>query len=174
MAGVGSCSGMTVSYWIGYKLGTPFFQIYGHRIHLGPERIEKTSRWFKKYGNKLLIVAYFIPGIRHITGYFSGMTQISFRTYAIYAYSGAFIWTGTFTSLGKILGPQWEQFHISIKKYFFIGSVIVIILLVILYLLKNYTTKIKQLIIDGLGKGAQRFQSLRRLRLLIAGISVLF
>ena len=74
-----------------------------------------------------MIIAYFIPGVRHITGYFSGITQIPFRTYALYAYSGAFIWTGTFISLGKLLGPQWEQFHASIKKYFFIGSIIVII-----------------------------------------------
>lgn len=25
IAGIGSCTGMTISYWIGYKLGAPFF-----------------------------------------------------------------------------------------------------------------------------------------------------
>ncbi|GIN93222.1 hypothetical protein J22TS1_42730 [Siminovitchia terrae] len=174
MAGVGSCLGMTVSYWIGYKLGHPFFHKYGERIHLGPDRLEKTGIWFNKYGNKLLVIAYFIPGVRHITGYFSGITHIPFRTYVIYAYSGAFIWAGTFISLGKILGPHWDQFHTSIKKYFFIGSVIVIILLVILYLLKNYKLKIKELIMVGLGKGSQRFHSLRRLKFLIASVAVMF
>lgn len=145
IAGVGSCTGMTISYWRGYKLGAPFFHKHGHRIHLGPDKLEKISSWFKKYGNKLLVIAYFIPGVRHITGYFSGITHIPFRTYALYAYIGAFIWTGTFISLGKLLGPQWEQFHTSVKKYFFIGSVIVII--AIIYVLKNYKLKIKELII---------------------------
>lgn len=74
IAGVGSCTGMTISYWIGKKLGTPFFHKHGHRIHLGPDRLEKTAKWFKNYGNKLLLIAYFIPGVRHITGYFSGIT----------------------------------------------------------------------------------------------------
>lgn len=174
IAGIGSCTGMTISYWIGYKLGTPFFHKYGYRIHLGPDRLERTSKWFENYGNKLLLIAYFIPGVRHITGYFSGVSQIPFRTYILYAYSGAFIWTGTFISLGKLLGPQWEQFHASIKKYFFVGSVIAIAILVIIYLLRKNKLKIKELIIAGLGKGSQRFHSLRRLRLLIVSTAVLF
>ena len=53
---------MTISYWIGYKLGVPFFHKHGHRIHLGPDRLEKMSNWFENYGNKLLLIAYFIPG----------------------------------------------------------------------------------------------------------------
>lgn len=173
VAGVGGCTGMTISYWIGNKLGTPFFHKHGHRIHLGPDKLEKTAKWFEKYGDKLLLIAYFIPGVRHITGYFSGITQIPFRKYILYAYSGAFIWTGTFITLGKLLGPQWEQFHTSIKKYLFIGSIIAITILIMVYLLKKYKRKIKELIIVGLGRGEQRFHSLRRLRLLIVSSAVL-
>ena len=39
ISGIGSCTGMTISYWIGYKLGVPFFHKHGHRIHLGPDRL---------------------------------------------------------------------------------------------------------------------------------------
>ena len=102
ISGIGSGQGMTISYWIGYRLGVPFFHKHGHRIHMGPDRLEKMSNWFENYGNRLLLIAYFIPGVRHFTGYFSGITHISFRTFAIYAYIGAFIWTGTFISLGKL------------------------------------------------------------------------
>jgi membrane protein DedA with SNARE-associated domain len=111
MAGVGSSIGMTLAYVIGYKLGSPFFEKYGARFHFGPDKFKKTSQWFERYGNKVLIIAYFIPGIRHITGYFSGVTRMPFRTYMIYAYSGAFLWAGTFITLGKVLGPKWEVFH---------------------------------------------------------------
>jgi hypothetical protein len=34
-----------------------------------------------------------------------------FRIFSIYAYTGALLWTGTFISLGKILGPKWEEYH---------------------------------------------------------------
>ncbi|RST77594.1 phosphatase PAP2 family protein [Siminovitchia acidinfaciens] len=174
IAGTGSCTGMTLSYLIGHKLGAPFFYKHGHRIHFGPERLEKTSSWFKRHGNKLLIIAYFIPGIRHVTGYFSGITRLRFSTYSIYAFTGAFIWTSTFISLGKLLGPQWEQFHTSIKKYLLLGSIFLLIIFTMGYLLKTYKLKIKVLLLLGLGKGAQRFQSLRRLRFLIGAITVIF
>jgi membrane protein DedA with SNARE-associated domain len=35
---------------------------------MGPEKLEKVSGWFDRYGNKLLIVAYYIPGVRAICG----------------------------------------------------------------------------------------------------------
>ncbi len=167
IAGLGSSAGMTLSYWIGYKLGAPFFHKYGHRIHMGPDRIEKLSTWFGKYGNKLILIAFYIPGVRHFTGYFSGITRISFRAYAVYAYIGAFIWTGTFITLGKLLGPQWEQFHTSLKKYLFVGSIIVILLLAMIYVLKKYRNKIKEWMLDVLGKGVQRTHSIRRTKFFI-------
>ncbi|MGE7673044.1 VTT domain-containing protein [Lysinibacillus sp. NPDC094403] len=148
IAGFGSCLGMTISYWIGYKLGKPFFEKYGYRVHLGPKRLESTSLWFSKYGNKLLIIAFFIPGIRHITGYFSGVTRLPYRTYAIFAYTGAFLWVTVFISLGKILGPQWEMFHSSIKKYLIIGGIAIAIIIIVYFLYK----KNKALIIESATK----------------------
>jgi membrane protein YqaA with SNARE-associated domain len=64
-AGLGASAGMTLSYWIGYKLGTPFIEKYGAKFHFGPDKVEKTSRWFERYGNKLLIIAFYIHGVRH-------------------------------------------------------------------------------------------------------------
>lgn len=33
-AGVGGVVGATISYWIGYKLGVPFFRKFGHYFHM--------------------------------------------------------------------------------------------------------------------------------------------
>ncbi|MFC7392053.1 DedA family protein [Scopulibacillus cellulosilyticus] len=137
-AGLGGSAGMTLSYWIGYKLGTPFFEKYGYRIHIGPERLEKMSKWFRRSGNKVIIIAYFIPGVRHFTGYFSGITKIPFRVYAPYAYIGAFIWTGMFISIGKVIGPSWDLYYNSAKKYLVIICVIAALAAVIFFLYRKY------------------------------------
>ncbi|GER74440.1 VTT domain-containing protein [Weizmannia acidilactici] len=142
IADIGTSVGMTTAYFIGQRLGAPFLQKYGYFIHLGPDQLEKTSRWFNKYGNKLLVVAYFIPGVRHITGYFSGITKLPFRSFAIFAYSGAFIWTTTFISLGKLLGPQWEQFHEALKKYLVIGGIATACAIAAYYLFRYYRKQI--------------------------------
>jgi membrane protein DedA with SNARE-associated domain len=170
MAWAGSSIGMTIAYWIGYRLGRPFFEKYGHRFHLGPERLQKTSQWFEKYGNKVLIIAYFIPGVRHITGYFSGVNRMPFRTYMIYAYSGAFLWTGIFISLGKVLGPKWEQFHPLITRYLIIAGVIALILFIVIYLYK----KKRNQIIDWTQVTLKTFRSTGRVKFLIAAAAIAF
>lgn len=100
--------------------------------------MEKVSGWFEQYGNKLLIVAYFIPGVRHITGYFSGITRIPYKKFAFHAYLGALIWTGTFISLGRTLGSKWDSFHGPSKKYLIIGGLAVAIVLIVYYVYKNH------------------------------------
>ena len=136
-AWIGASLGMTLSYWIGRKLGPSFFEKHGHKIHFGPDKLKKASLWFERFGVKLIVIAYFIPGVRHITGYFSGITRTPFRTYALYAYTGAFLWATTFISLGRVLGPQWEQYHKIITKYLLIASVILVILAIIYYVFTN-------------------------------------
>lgn len=173
-SGIGSVIGMTVSYGIGYKLGAPFFEKYGSRIHLGPERLKKTSAWFERYGNKLLLVAYFIPGVRHVTGYFSGITRIPFRTYMVYAYSGAFIWVSTFISLGKVLGPKWEQFHYTITKYLLIAGIVAAALLILAYMYRKYKRQLFEFTVTALKKGEKTFRSLGRVKLLIVISSGVF
>lgn len=74
-AALGVISGISISYFIGHILGTSFFKKYGSYIHMGPDKLNKTSRWFERYGNGLLVTVYFIPGIRHITGYFLALPR---------------------------------------------------------------------------------------------------
>ncbi|UOF91566.1 VTT domain-containing protein [Fodinisporobacter ferrooxydans] len=173
-AGLGAMIGITFSYWIGYRLGTPFFHKYGHKFHMGPERVEKTSQWFGKYGNKLLVVAYFIPGVRHITGYFSGITKIPYRVFSVYAYLGALIWVSTFITLGKILGPQWEQYQRTIEKYLIIGFVYLALVIIAFYVYKKYRIQIFESTKTIISKAVYTFHSLGRVKFFVAGTAVVF
>ncbi len=173
-ASLGTILGITFSYWIGFKLGNSFFEKYGKYMHMGPERLNKASLWFKKYGNKLLLITYFIPGIRHITGYFSGVTQIPYRVFATYAYLGSIIWVSTFISLGKILGPQWEQFHSTIKKYLIIAGLIVLLVLVLIYIYRVYKFRLKEQLEAKLNKAIETFHTLGRVKVLVIVSSLIF
>ena len=174
VAALGVIVGITISYFISLTLGTPFFQKYGSYIHLGPDKLEKTSQWFERYGNGLLVIAYFIPGVRHITGYFSGIAKIPFKKFALNAYIGAFIWAGTFISLGKILGSNWEKFHGEIKKYLIIGGIILAIVLLCFYFYRKYKELIIDFVIESLENGIQIFHSLGKMKVAIVGIAAIF
>lgn len=172
--GLGGIIGVTISYWIGYKLGTPFFNKYGSKIHMGPEKIEKMAKWHRKYGKRLLLFSYFIPGVRHVTSLFSGITRISFKSYAIFAYIGVFLWVGTFISLGKIFGPKWEQFHQQAKIYVIIGCVIIGIIYLLYFLIKTYKEQIKENILLLFVHTFRRFNSFLKIKLFIFFITVIF
>lgn len=172
-AGAGVLTGVTLSYWIGYRLGRPFIAKHGARLHLTEARMNQLDAWFAKYGNKLLFAAYFIPGVRHITGYFCGVTRMPFRRYAIFAYSGALFWVSLFISLGKVLGPKWEQYHSTVNRYMIIFGVASAVLTGVIYVYRKYKEQVVETLLRLLTLGVQRFNSFGKVRfLLLASFAV--
>lgn len=173
-AAAGASLGITASYFIGSTLGYEFFKKYGRYIHITPEKLDNTSKWFKTYGTKLLLVAYYIPGVRHLTGYFSGITKIPFKKFALNAYTGAFIWTCVFLSLGRTLGPNWEKFHGLIRRYVIIGGIILIFIAILFYLYKYYKKPIFNYAANLMEKAFETYNGLGRIKAVMFGIAVCF
>ncbi|WP_163856238.1 DedA family protein [Paenibacillus elgii] len=120
----GAFIGVTVTYWIGHKVGMPLIERYGKWLSLKPAHVEKTRRYYDKYGEKLLLIAFFIPGIRQFLGYFIGIIRVPYRKVVIYAYAGTTLWVASFFAVGYVFGEQWEQMFMLIErnlKVFFIG-----------------------------------------------------
>ncbi|WP_068985127.1 MULTISPECIES: DedA family protein [Lysinibacillus] len=103
---IGTSVGMTIQYFLGNKLGMPFVQKYGKYVFLTQRKIDLTKMWFDKYGYFLLFIGFFIPGVRHFTGYFVGIINLSFRRFAIIIYSGALFWVSFFLIGGYWLGDK--------------------------------------------------------------------
>lgn len=174
IASSGAIIGITISYLLGKKLGVRFFKRYGHYIHLGPDKLDKTSVWFNKYGSRLLLISYFIPGVRHITGYFSGITGISYKRFALNSYIGAVLWTATFISLGNVLGSNWEKYHSMITKYLIIGGLIVSVIMIVIYLYRNHKQQIMEFTIEMLENSIKTFNSFGKVKAFIAGVAAAF
>lgn len=130
----GSMCGITISYLLGRTAGHYLIRKYGGWIGLTHERLEQVHAWFEKFGKWTLTFGYFIPGIRHFTGFTSGMTQLEYNKFALFAYSGAFLWVTTFLSIGYFFGNYcfslFEDIEISIDKIilFSIAAIILYIL----------------------------------------------
>ncbi|WP_110927269.1 DedA family protein [Bacillus massiliglaciei] len=101
---LGSVTGMFVSYFIGKKLGRPFIRKHSRWFHLSPARLERMERWFNKFGPWTILIAFFIPGIRHFASYFSGMSGMAKRKYLIFTCAGAISWCVIFNMVGYFLG----------------------------------------------------------------------
>jgi membrane protein DedA with SNARE-associated domain len=101
---MGSLCGITASYLLGRTAGQFLVIRYGRWIGIGQAQIDKAHAWFERFGKWTLFFGYFIPGIRHFTGFSAGMTALHFRDFALFAYSGAVIWVTTFLSIGYFCG----------------------------------------------------------------------
>ncbi|HLH31114.1 MAG TPA: DedA family protein [Terriglobia bacterium] len=127
---LGSSCGITVSYLMGKVIDTYVLIKYGRVFHLTPERLARVHSWFERRGRWTLLVGYFIPGVRHLTGYVAGASELSYTNFALFAYGGAFCWAAVFITLGYFLGEEWnrvlDSFHET--KLLVLGLVIVAVL----------------------------------------------
>jgi membrane protein DedA with SNARE-associated domain len=105
----GSLCGITMSYFVGRKGLLYLFQKIPHFRKHAPRYMEKVHTWFERYGRWTLFFGYFVVGIRHFTAVVAGASKMRMRHFAIYAYTGGFIWVICFVSLGYFLGDQWER-----------------------------------------------------------------
>ncbi|MFC4802851.1 DedA family protein [Neobacillus sp. GCM10023253] len=167
-------AGITATYWIGKAGGYKLIEKYGKYIHLGPERYKKTAAWFERYGSKLLIFAYFIPGIRHFTGYISGISKMPFKKFIIPAYIGSFLWGICFITLGKVLGPRWEVFHHAASKYFIIAIIVLAVLLAGYFAYRFYKVQIKNFFIRWVSLLVKRLKTIRAAEVFLIFLTFVF
>ncbi|MDQ0199034.1 VTT domain-containing protein [Neobacillus ginsengisoli] len=165
-------AGITVTYWIGKAGGYKLIEKYGKYIHLGPERYKKIAVWFERSGSKLLVFAYFIPGIRHFTGYISGISRMPFRKFIIPAFTGSFLWGFCFITLGKVLGPRWEAFHQAASKYFIIFIIVFVVLLAGFLAYRFYKPQIKNFFIRLVERLIQRLKTIRATEIFLIFLTV--
>ncbi len=123
---LGSASGISLSYAIGRFIGLPALLKFGRLIRLRPEHLAETQRWVERWGKYSLLVAYFIPGIRHLAAVILGASLLPPTVFARFAYTGALVWSASFIGLGYLAGEEWTQLSPLLHR-----TVTVVILLVL-------------------------------------------
>lgn len=99
----GSICGITMSYFIGRTAGHYLVSRYAKKTWIR-NHFNRAHAWFERFGKWALLVGYFIPGVRHFTGFCSGMMDMKYKKFALFAYSGAIVWVTLFISLGYFFG----------------------------------------------------------------------
>jgi membrane protein DedA with SNARE-associated domain len=125
---LGSACGISLSYAIGRFLGFPVLAKFGPLLHLRPEQLEQAHRWMERWGKYSLLLAYFIPGYRHLAAFMVGTSRLEPTVFARFAYTGALIWTSSFVGLGYAAGEGWRQLipllHDALHMAMLVGLVV--------------------------------------------------
>jgi membrane protein DedA with SNARE-associated domain len=110
VAGLGSASGLTASYFLGTVSGG-WVRKYGKWISITDERLGGVRKWFQSLGQWVLICGPFIPGVRNLMGFVAGASGLELTAFARFAYVGAFLSSTTFVAFGYFVGRHidWQN-----------------------------------------------------------------
>ncbi len=95
--------GDAVNYAVGRKMGKAVFDKKDSRI-FKPQYLERTHKFFEKYGNKTIVIARFVPIVRTFAPFLAGVGTMSYRKFAMYNVTGAILWVGIMTYAGYFFG----------------------------------------------------------------------
>jgi membrane protein DedA with SNARE-associated domain len=102
--------GMLTAYVCGKYVGTPFLEKFGKYVGMTSERLEKVSDYYSKNVRKTIVFGFYLPGLRQISPYFAGITNIPFRKFLLLSLLGTLLWTVPFIVVGFYTG---RVFHIN-------------------------------------------------------------
>lgn len=134
----GSACGISLSYTIGRTLGLGFIHKYGRYLHITEERLAVVHTWFDRIGHWALFVGYYIAGVRHFTAIVAGTSRLEYRSFAAYAYSGAFVWVCTFLGIGYFFGDHWKEVSELVHRNLLLASAIILGGIAIYLLIRYY------------------------------------
>jgi membrane-associated protein len=95
--------GDNVNYWIGYTIGPRVFQGESSRF-FNRKHLERTHRFYEKYGGKTVILARFIPIVRTFAPFVAGIGRMTYGRFLLYDVPGGVAWISIFVYAGYFFG----------------------------------------------------------------------
>ena len=125
MLSIAAIAGDTVNYMIGHYVGPRVFARESGRF-FKKEYLERTHRFYERYGGKTIVIARFVPIIRTFAPFVAGIGSMSYSRFIVYNIVGGISWIALFIFGGYYFG------NLSIVKRNFTLVIFAIILISIL------------------------------------------
>jgi len=136
---LGSSTGFMLMYYVGKLLGEKIIRS-GKMKFITSDSIEKTDKWFSKYGYKLIGLNRFLPGTRSVISFFSGFSELLVWRTFILATISAFLWNAIIIYVGFLLGYNAKLIDKYLSTYSDIVLVITI-LVVAAFIIRYFVFK---------------------------------
>lgn len=117
--------GNLVGYWIGRAVGPKVFHRKDAKF-LKPEYVEKSERFFQRFGAVTVMLARFVPIVRTVATVMAGVGKMNAKLFALYSALGGVVWVALVTVAGYYLGQiAWVRENVDL---IFVAAVVVVVL----------------------------------------------
>jgi membrane-associated protein len=125
--------GDSLNYSIGHFIG-PRVLSHPRESRLGrwlkPEYLERTHRFYEKYGGFTIIIGRFVPIVRTFAPFLAGVGQMRYRKFLAYNVIGGAAWVGSLTYSGYLFGNiPWVKDNLA----WIVVAIVVVSVLPIVY-----------------------------------------
>lgn len=100
---VAAVVGDTVNYQVGKAIGPRVMKGESSRF-FNKKHLDKTHKFFEKYGGKTIILARFVPIVRTFAPFVAGAGAMNYRKFIVYNIGGAVAWVTLMLGSGWALG----------------------------------------------------------------------
>lgn len=136
---LGTIAGSLLSYCIGYKAGKPFVMRYGKYFLLNKSTLDRTHKFFEKYGGKAIFISRMLPVVRHIISLPAGAAKMNLKKFVAYTAAGGAVWNTFLLFLGLYLRGSWNII-INYTQYIDIVIIIGIVAYLIYFIYEHKKT----------------------------------
>jgi membrane protein DedA with SNARE-associated domain len=131
---LGSVAGADIGYYMGHRGGRPFVERFGHLFRIRPEHIARAEIFFARHGDKAVLAARFILGLRTWGSMLAGMARMPFWRFQVFSAIGGLAWAVVVGLAGYLLGSNLGLIAAIIRDVGIGGLVIVALIVVIVVL----------------------------------------
>ncbi|MDQ7828102.1 MAG: DedA family protein [Armatimonadota bacterium] len=117
--------GDTVNYWAGYHVGPRVFRQERSRL-FRREHLERTHRFYEKYGAATIILARFVPVVRTFAPFVAGIGRMTYPRFLLYNVAGGVVWVALFVVGGYLFGTlPWVERNFSVAVLLIVAASLV-------------------------------------------------
>jgi membrane protein DedA with SNARE-associated domain len=137
---LGVLIGDSIIYFIGRKFGVKLARkgIFAKLLH--PERMDRVKKMFHRWGNKVILAARFMPGLRAPTYFSAGTLHLPFRVFIFYDGLAALVSVPLLVGVVYYFGDHVDHV-IKVARRVQGGIALLIGTLIALFVLKHFVLK---------------------------------
>ena len=125
---VGATAGADIGYLLGYRGGRPFVERFGHLFRIRPDHLARAELFFARHGDKAIIAARLLLGLRTWSAMLAGMARMPFWRFQLFSALGGLVWAAVIGIAGYWLGNNLALLE-SIARGIGIGGLTVLLLI---------------------------------------------
>ncbi len=131
---LGSVAGADIGYYLGYRGGRPFIERFGSLFRIRPEHIARAELFFVRHGDKAVLAARFILGLRTWGSMLAGMAHMPFWRFQVFSALGGLAWAVAVGIAGYVLGSNLGLIAAVVRDIGIGGLILVVLVVVVLVL----------------------------------------